>query len=86
MIMYSHLDGWIAANCVIKQGVTIGDGAVIGAHSFANTDIPPYCIAFGVPAKIHNYRFDESIIEKLNNSRYWNESPERAREILDSIK
>ena len=33
-------------------GVTIGDGVVVGANSVVTKDIPPYCIAAGVPAKI----------------------------------
>jgi acetyltransferase-like isoleucine patch superfamily enzyme len=33
-------------------GVTIGENAVIGAHSFVNRDIPPNCLAYGVPAKV----------------------------------
>jgi acetyltransferase-like isoleucine patch superfamily enzyme len=37
---------------VIMPGVTIGMGAIIGAHSLVNKDIPDYCVAVGSPAKI----------------------------------
>ena len=47
-------DVWIGANCTICAN--IGDGAVIGANSFVNKDIPPYAVVGGVPAKIINYR------------------------------
>jgi len=32
--------------------VTIGENAIIGAHSFVNKDIPANCVAYGVPAKV----------------------------------
>lgn len=79
-------DVWIAANCIIKQGVTIGDGAVVGAQSFVNKDVPPYAIVFGSPAKIHKYRFDEAMINRLNESYYWNFEPEKAINILEEIE
>src|SRR5699024_9683317 len=58
-------DVWIAAGSIIKQGVKIGDGSVIGAMSFVNKDIPPNSIAFGVPAKIFKKRMDPQLFEKL---------------------
>ena len=64
-------DVWIGANVTIKANVKIGNGAVIGANSFVNRDIPPYAIAFGVPAKVYSFRFDHKTIKKLNNSQWW---------------
>lgn len=52
-------DVWIGAGSIIKQGITIGNGAVIGANSFVNKDVPPYAIVFGSPAKVWKYRFKE---------------------------
>lgn len=43
---------WIGDNVVILSGVHIGKGAVIGANSVVNKDVPKYCLAAGVPAKI----------------------------------
>ena len=40
----------IGSHCVVMPGVTIGENAIIGAHSFVNRDIPADCVAFGVPA------------------------------------
>lgn len=45
-------DVWIGAQCVILPGVTIGEGAVIAAGSVVTRDVPAFCIAAGVPAKI----------------------------------
>lgn len=42
----------IGTHSVIMPGVTIGEGSIIGAFSFVNTDIPDNALAFGVPAKV----------------------------------
>lgn len=43
---------WIGARSIILQGVTIGEGAIIGAGSVVTKDVPPYTVAVGVPAKV----------------------------------
>ncbi len=43
---------WLCEGCTIMPGVTIGDGAIIGAHSLVLTNIPANCIATGNPAKV----------------------------------
>jgi acetyltransferase-like isoleucine patch superfamily enzyme len=45
-------DVWIGAHCTIAQNVRIGAHSIIGANSFVNTDIPPYSVAVGSPAKV----------------------------------
>jgi acetyltransferase-like isoleucine patch superfamily enzyme len=44
-------DVWIGAGVTVVDGVTIGRGSVIGAGAVVTTDIPPYSIAVGTPAK-----------------------------------
>jgi acetyltransferase-like isoleucine patch superfamily enzyme len=43
---------WCGANVVITSGVTVGERAVIGANSVVTTDIPPFSLAAGVPARV----------------------------------
>lgn len=43
---------WVGAKATILQGVTIGDNAVIGAHTVVTHDVPPNTLALGVPAHI----------------------------------
>jgi acetyltransferase-like isoleucine patch superfamily enzyme len=43
---------WCGAHVVITSGVTIGERCVIGANSVVTTDIPPYSIAAGAPARV----------------------------------
>ena len=49
-------DVWVGVGAKIIMGVTIGNGAVIGANSVVTKDIPSYAIAVGVPAKVIKYR------------------------------
>lgn len=43
---------WLGNNVCVLSGCSIGDGAVIGANSVVTHDIPPYCVAAGIPAKV----------------------------------
>ncbi len=45
-------DVWLGANVVVLPGVTIGNGAVVGAGAVVTKDIPSYSLAVGVPAKV----------------------------------
>ena len=65
-------DVWIGRRSIIKAGVTVGDGAVIGSGSVVTKDIPPYAIVGGIPAKILKFRFDEETIRILLESKWWN--------------
>jgi acetyltransferase-like isoleucine patch superfamily enzyme len=63
-------DVWIGNSSIILSGVTIEQGAVIGAGSVVTKSIPPYAIVGGNPARILKYRFADEIIEKLLNIDY----------------
>ena len=80
-------DVWIGTEAVISRGVTIGNGAVIGANSFVNKNIPDYAIAVGSPAKIIKYRFHKQLRDKLINSEWWrNKNVEEVKEFFNSLK
>lgn len=49
-------DVWIGVGAKILMGVTIGDGAVIGANAVVTKDIPSNAIAVGIPARVIKYR------------------------------
>ena len=65
-------DVWIGCNCLIIEGVKIGDGAIIGAGAVVTKDVPPYSIVAGVPAKVIKYRFSEEQISMLDRIKWWN--------------
>lgn len=64
-------DVWIGCNSTILRGVSIGHGAVIGANSLVNRDVPPYAIVVGSPAKMIRFRFEDNIIEGLLKTSWW---------------
>jgi acetyltransferase-like isoleucine patch superfamily enzyme len=49
-------DVWLGSHVAVIDGVTIGKGSVIGAHSLVTKDVPPYSITYGVPARVHGSR------------------------------
>lgn len=64
-------DVWIGKNVIIKSGVRVGNGAIIGAGSVVTKDVPDYAIVGGVPAKLIRYRFNEETIQKLMDFKWW---------------
>lgn len=64
-------DVWVCRGVQIKQGVKIGDGAILGARALVTKDVPPYAIVGGMPAKVIKYRFSDNIIEELLKLRWW---------------
>ncbi|HZC82302.1 MAG TPA: CatB-related O-acetyltransferase, partial [Nitrospiraceae bacterium] len=58
-------DVWFGTDALILSGVTIGNGAVIGARSVVTRDVAPYSIVAGVPARHLRFRFDAATIDAL---------------------
>ncbi|MEP5154745.1 sulfotransferase domain-containing protein [Planktotalea sp.] len=68
-------DVWIGHGAVLTAGVSVGDGAVIGAHAVVTKDVPPYAIVGGVPAKLIRYRFPKRQIKQLLALQWWQYAP-----------
>ena len=51
-----HDDVWIAANVTVLGGVTLSEGCIVGAGAVVTKSLPPYSIAYGVPARVVSYR------------------------------
>lgn len=64
-------DVWIGQGAILKAGITVGDGAVIGMGSIVTKDVPPYFIVAGNPARFIRKRFNEAQIEKLLSIKWW---------------
>nr|WP_325186392.1 CatB-related O-acetyltransferase [uncultured Oscillibacter sp.] len=79
-------DVWIGYEAVILAGVTVGDGAVIGARAVVTKNVPPYTIVGGVPARPIRGRFPDETAEALLRLRWWDWPPERIAEGLEAIQ
>jgi len=64
-------DVWIGQGVFLRAGVTIGDGAIIGARSVVTHDVPPYSVVVGQPARIIKSRFSDELIKRMMAVRWW---------------
>lgn len=64
-------DVWIGHQAIIMPGVKIGDGAIIGSYSIVTKDVDPYSIVGGNPAKVIRKRYDNDVIARLLQIRWW---------------
>ena len=77
-------DVWIGLRATILSGVTIHQGAVIGACAVVTKDVPPYAIVVGNPARVIRYRFSSNIIDKL--LKYANYKKLTEKKVQDNIE
>jgi len=70
-------DVWIGRAAILLSGISVGDGAVVGAGSVVTKDVPPYAIVAGNPAKLIRYRFANEVIEKMMEIKWWNFTDEK---------
>jgi virginiamycin A acetyltransferase len=75
-------DVWIGQNAVILPGVHVGDGAIIGANSVVGSDVAPYTIVIGNPAKVLRKRFDDELIGLLLKFKWWDKSIEEINALI----
>lgn len=64
-------DVWLGSGCTIMSGVTIGDGAVISANAHVVSNVEPYTVVGGNPAKPIKKRFTDQQIKQLLTYRWW---------------
>lgn len=79
-------DVWVGDQAIILKGVTIGNGAVIGAGAIVTSDVDDYAVVAGNPARLIRMRFSEAVIERLLRLRWWDldlSEVERIRALFD---
>jgi len=79
-------DVWIGYEAVVLQGVTIGDGAIIGTRALVTKDVPAYTIVGGIPAKKIRMRFPPETVSVLLDLKWWDWPYETIRKNLPFIQ
>jgi virginiamycin A acetyltransferase len=64
-------DVWLGYRALVMPGVNIGHGAVVAAASVVTSDVPPYAIVGGNPARVLRMRFDEEEVKRLLRAAWW---------------
>ena len=82
-----HDDVWIGAAAIIMPGVNeIGTGAVIGAGTVVNKDVPPYAVVLGNPGRIVKYRFPKDISDTLLKDKWWEKNVDELNPIIKDFQ
>ncbi len=76
-------DVWLGTNACIMEGVTIGNGAVIGANALVTKDVASYEIVGGVPAKHIGWRFTQEQRAFMDSFAWWEKDDGWIREHID---
>ena len=79
-------DVWIGECAILKQGITIGHGAIVGMGSVVTKDVEPYSIIGGCPAKEIRKRFEPNVIIRLLDSSWWNLPESKLKTVSKHIK
>lgn len=78
-------DVWIGYDALIMPGVKIGNGAIISARAVVTSDVPPYTIVGGNPARAIRQRFSEKQIKMLETIAWWDWPVEKITRHLSLI-
>lgn len=78
-------DVWIGAGAILVDGITIGDGAVVAAGAVVTSDVPPYAIVIGIPAKVLRFRATPEQIAAIRQLAWWDWPHETLRERIDDF-
>lgn len=64
-------DVWLGYESLVMPGVRIGDGAIVAARSVVTSNVPPYAVVGGNPARVIRERFTQETVEKLLAIAWW---------------
>jgi virginiamycin A acetyltransferase len=68
-------DVWIGTRAMVRGGVTVGHGAIIGSGAVVFEHVPPFAIAVGNPAAVVRYRFSKPMVERMLRIAWWEWPP-----------
>jgi virginiamycin A acetyltransferase len=78
-------DVWIGWDATILPGVTVGDGAIIAAKSVVASDVEPYTVMAGNPARMVKRRLPEDVTSRLQKLAWWDWPIEKIARASDAL-
>ncbi|MFB7612728.1 CatB-related O-acetyltransferase [Kitasatospora sp. NPDC056181] len=78
-------DVWFGYGATVLPGVRIGDGAIIAAGSVVTSDVEPYTVVGGNPARPIRRRFDDADVDRLLRAAWWDWPVELVTEHVRAI-
>jgi len=78
-------DVYIGESVTIFAGVTVGNGAVIGARAVVTKDVPDYAVVAGVPSQIVKMRFSDKIVDDLLDIQWWQWSDDKIKSCIEDF-
>ncbi len=79
-------DVWIGVQSIILPGISIGDGAVVGAGAVVTKDVDPYQVVVGNPARHLRWRFQKDVRDKLSSIQWWKWSDDKIKANIDHFQ
>ncbi len=79
-------DVWVGHGAVVMPGVAIGHGAVVAAGAVVTTDVAPYAIVAGVPARFLRWRFEPKVSERIIALAWWDWEHDRLAKAVDDMR
>lgn len=79
-------DVWIGHGAVVMPGISIGNGAIIGANAVVTRDVPAYAIVAGVPAKPLRRRFPEAVAARIEALAWWDWPVEKLAKAIPDMQ
>jgi acetyltransferase-like isoleucine patch superfamily enzyme len=74
-------DVWVGDQAMIRQGVRIGHGAIVGARALVLEDVAPYAVVAGSPARVLRSRLPEALAARFLKAAWWRFAPEAIQQL-----
>ncbi len=79
-------DAWIGHGAIVMPGIKIGNGAVVAAGAVVTSDVEPYAIVAGVPARFLKWRFEPDISARIISLAWWDWDHDRLAEAIEDMR
>ncbi len=79
-------DVWVGHGAVLLPGISVGNGAAIGANATVTRPVPAFAVVVGTPARVLRFRFPPDIVDALERVAWWDWPHERLGEAMRDFR